>query len=317
MVQPPLTHAADLPRVDHHADAHGNIEHVAAVLQLLTHALPFPGVPVRHVRERGFAVQGLQCAKLCQAIFLAAMMAHERRALALHFPLGEAVRTLVEHAVEPVGAEGLADRDAIFLPPAEAVERELRGNARVDRVDRFPRELRRGEQVFELGRDVDPALLQPVVERVARERTVGVQHHDRHAQCLDALADALGQGRGRAVEAVARLGIEQNRRFELAHAVEHIAHEGCVRAELARGDTADAAHQRLLADEAVRRADDVERTRIEHRFGDLEIEKAGVIHQNEAGLVIRKPLHAVLFTVKMCGMKVRRGRRAQKAAQCQ
>ena len=66
----------------------------------------------------------------------------------------------------------------------------------------------------------------------------------------------------------------QHRRFERPHAVEHIAHERRVRAELARGDAADAAHQPLLADKAVRRADDVERARVQHRLRDFEVEKA-------------------------------------------
>ena len=113
----------------------------------------------------------------------------------------------------------------VFLLPAEIVERELRKNALIDRADRLLRDLCRREQVLEFRRHVDPALLQPIVERVTRERTVGAQHYDRYAQCLDAFTDALRQRRRRAVEAVARFGIEQDRGFKLAHAVEHIAYE--------------------------------------------------------------------------------------------
>ena len=46
-----LAHAADLAHVDHHADLHGNIKLICAAFQLLAHALPLPGVPVRHVGE--------------------------------------------------------------------------------------------------------------------------------------------------------------------------------------------------------------------------------------------------------------------------
>ena len=153
--------------------------------------------------------------------------------------------------------------------------------------------------------------MQPVVERVTRERAVGADHHDRHIQRLDALADALRQRCGRAVKAVACLGIEQHRRFERPHAVEHVAHERRVRTELARGDAADAAHQPLLADKAVRRADDVERARVQHRLRDFEVEKARVVHQDKAGLIAFDLRHADLLAVEMRRQKVGRGGCAQ------
>ena len=65
VVQPSFAHAADMLCVDHHADAHGDIEMIRAIFQLLTHAAAFPGVPVRHMRERGLAVQRLQCPEFC------------------------------------------------------------------------------------------------------------------------------------------------------------------------------------------------------------------------------------------------------------
>ena len=77
VVQPAFAHAADLAHVDHHADLHGNIKLICAAFQLLTHALPLPGVPVRHVGERGLAVQTFQRTNLCQAVFLVTASANE------------------------------------------------------------------------------------------------------------------------------------------------------------------------------------------------------------------------------------------------
>ena len=69
--------------------------------------------------------------------------------------------------------------------------------------------------------------------------------------------------------------------------VEHIAHERGVRLKLPRGNAAERAHQSRLAHKAVRRADDVEGARVEHRRSDLQVQKAGVIHQNAAPFAAR------------------------------
>ena len=45
------------------------------------------------------------------------------------------MRALVEHAVEAVGAERLADGDAVFLLPAEIVEAEGGKDALIDLGD--------------------------------------------------------------------------------------------------------------------------------------------------------------------------------------
>ena len=69
---------------------------------------------------------------------------------ALHFPLGEAVRALVEHAVESVGAERLADGDVVFLLPAEIVEAEGGKDALIDPGDVQLRNIVGREQTLHL-----------------------------------------------------------------------------------------------------------------------------------------------------------------------
>ena len=265
--------------------------------------------------EFRLGVFAFQRAQLRQAVAHAAVAADKLRAAALRFALGAAVRAFVEHAVETVGAERLVHDDAIFLLPAEVIKGKFIREQRVDLVRALLRGLPGREQIAQFRGDIDPAVLQPIVERVARERAAGTQQHDRHAERLDALAEALRQRRGRAVEAVARLGIEEDGAFELLHRVEHIAHERGVRLKLPRGNAAERAHQSRLAHKAVRRADDVEGARVEHRRSDLQVQKAGVIHQNETGLVRAEPLHTHAVTAKMRRAQVRRGQRAQERAE--
>ena len=144
---------------------------------------------------------------------------------------------------------------------------------RAQRLDLFG-----GKHIFHIRRDLHLAQPQPVVERIARKRAVGADHHDRHAEHLHTLADRLRQRRRRTVKAVARLRIHQHGALQRAHGVKHIPHKRGVRTELARRDAAQIPHQPLFADKAVRRADDVERARIEHRRGDLEVNEARVVH---------------------------------------
>ena len=265
-------------------DAYRAVQLIGACFQFLTYRLSFPGVPVRNVGGPFFRV-ALQPAGLVQRPGSAAGIADKLRALAFHRAFFSALRALVQDAVQPVRAERLAYANALLLLFPEIVE-----------LERFLQPCRqfggglflyvlRGKQQAYLCAHLHLALLQAIVQRVAQERAVRPDEQHGYLQFLYQHAHAGGQRRRAAVEGVAGFRIQQHVILQFVQRVRHVDDQAHVRHELVRRDAADAAHQAVFAHEPIGRADDVERMRIQDLRRDLQIDKAGVVHHDEAGLV--------------------------------
>ena len=113
-----------------------------------------------------------------------------------------------------------------------------------------------------------------------------------------------------AVKGIACLGIHQNRFAAGEDRVAQIAYQRHVGDEFRGRDAADGAHDEIQTDEAVGGGDDVVWTRKQTCRCDLHIEKAGVIHQNQARLFFGKTLHADLVDGKFCFEQLGNGQNA-------
>ena len=281
--QPPLAHQIDGLEVHQHADLHRRIQQVGPGLQLPAHLRALPGVPVRDVGEFRLPREGPHLAQGVQLIFLAAGMAGEAGALALGLALGEAVGALVEDALQAVRPEGLADLHALIPLPGEVIEGEHPVQQRVQLAHGLFPDLLPGQQTPDCGADGHVPLLQAVVQWVPGKGALGEDAHHRRVQPLEHQPQPPGQGRGRAVEAVAGLRVEQHAAALLVQGAAHVREQLKIRDELVGGDAADAPHEPLLAHKAVGGADDASGLGIEDAGDDLQVDKAGVIHQNQIG----------------------------------
>ena len=97
--------------------------------------------------------------------------------------------------------------------------------------------------------------------------------------------------------------------------IEHIPHQAEVGHKLLSRDTAQMPHQPFLAHKAVGGADNVERAGIEDRGGNFQVDEAGVIHQDQTGLIGPQPLHTDTAAVKIGGLQIGGGEEFQQCAE--
>ena len=286
-----LTHPVDGLVVHLHGDVHIDIQLVSAIHNVLGHLLPLPAVPVGDVADLGVAFHRRHLAVGLQLPGLAAMGAGDGGTLAQHPGLGAAVGALIQDAVQAVGTEGLIDLDALVLLPLEVVETECSIDAVGQLLDSHGLDLLLGkEDIGPGGHLLVLADLKLIIKRVPGEGAEGLHHDDGNAELLQQDAESPGQGSCGAVEGIAGFGIHQHTGLQGLEAVFHILDQTQVGNILLGGDAADGTHdplhQAAEADEAIVGGHDVEDPGEEHFMGDLHVQEAGVVHQDQAGLVL-------------------------------
>ena len=211
--------------------------------------------------------------------------------------------------MQAVRPERLVHPNLFLLLRPEVVEckrvfQALRQFGRRQRADLF-----RGDKQADCRTHLYVPLLQAVVERVTQEGAFRFDEHHRCLQLLQQHAHAGGQRRRAAVEGIAGLRIEQHVVAEVVQRVGHLGDEPQIRHKFIRRDAADAPQKALFSHKAVGGADDVERMGIEDAGRDLQIDKAGMVHHDEAGLVRHAvdPLERigklrVLQVTRACGL---------------
>ena len=299
-----LAHAKNALGVHRHTNVHGHFHAVGPVFKLAAHARALPGVPIGNVRKIGVAVGRDEKAVGIQLVHFAAGLAGQANALPFHFAFGKTGGAFVEHAVEKIRAEGLVDAHAVLLLPAEAVKAEALAKGGVDLVRAHARNVLGRKKILQIRRHFHLTALKIVVERIARKCTVGADQHHGNAKMLDEFAKAVGQGRGRAVKGIARFGIHQHRAFLRFDRVGDVADQPHLADEFFGGNAADLPHEPPLAHKAVGGGHDVEGAGKEHARRDLQIHKAGVVHQDQAGLALAQLLHADPLAAKAHRQKV-------------
>ena len=274
-----------------HGDGHIGVQMVRAAFNIRRHLLPLPAVPVGDMGDLRGAVQGFHLSQGGQLPLLTAGSAGQPGAFSLHSALGAAGCALVQDPVQAVGPEILGDVDIVFLLPAEVVEAEGVLDALAELPDGQIVDILPGEQHPGLCADLLVlADLQLIIEGIASEQAEGLDHHHWNIVLLQQDAHLPGQGGGRAVEGVAGLGIHQHGGLQRLEAILHVLDQPQIRHEFLGGDAADGphepAHQAEEADEAVIGGHDIERPGKQDPVGNLHIQETGVVHQDQAGLVL-------------------------------
>ena len=303
MGQPACAHLVNGLVVHHHGDVHIDVEAVGAVQDLLPDLLPLPGVVVRDMAELGHPLRGFQLPQGGEGVGLPAVFAGQGGALSQGLALGAAGGALVEDPVQAVGPEGLLHPQAGFLLPAEVVK----GEGLVQPVGQllyrlFPDFLGGVQAAYLGGHGNRLADLQLVVKGIPGKGAKGLHHHHGHGEFLQQHPQLPGQGCGGAVEGVACLGVHEHADAQGVQAVVNILNQPQVGDKFPGGDTADGAHQRFLqpaqAHEAVGGADDAVGPGKKYFTGDHQVQEAGVVHEDQAGLPFFDFLHALLGVEK-------------------
>ena len=148
--QPSFAHPVDGSAVHQHADAHGDVQSVATVQQLLPHTASLPAVPVRNVGKFRFTLLRLQKTSLGQQIRFSTAIAGEGGSFAGHGAFVAAVRAFVKNAVQSVGAERLGNANLLLLLVTEVVKGEAFRQQRVDLCGAGLGDFLRGKEIFHI-----------------------------------------------------------------------------------------------------------------------------------------------------------------------
>ena len=280
----------DVLEIHQHTDLNIRIQQIGSIHNFLPHLLPLPAEPVGDMGEFGFAFQSFQLADGGQLIFLATLAAGQVDAPAFHVAFRTAMGAFVEDALQAVCPEIIVDLDALFCLPLEVVKAEGFIQTVTELFDTERPNLLPGEQAPSLGADWDTfAHLQLVVQGIAGERTEGLDHDDRHIEFFQQNAHFAGQGGAGTVEGVAGLVVHEDAGFQRFQRVGHIRDQTKIRNEFLGREAADGAHQpaheAAHAHKSIGGTDDAEMLGEQDAVGDLHIQEAGVVHQDQAGLV--------------------------------
>ena len=203
----------------------------------------------------------------------------------------------IEYAIQPVRAKRRVDLDLILLLPGKIIKSEGLVQHRVQFGHGFFGDLLPGEDALHLGGHFYFSLLQTVVKGIPRKSAIGADHHHGHIQFFQKLTQLTGQWRRTSVKGIGCLRIHKHAVLFLSYRVQHIPDQHQIRHEFLGGDTADLPHQPRLTHQTVRRADDIVGLGIQKLGRDLQIDKAGVIHQHQPGTLPGR-LHPHLLTTE-------------------
>ena len=247
---------------------------------------------------------------------LAAVLTAQGNALALHLALGAAGAAAEQDAAETVGTGGAVDVDIVLALPGKAVEGKDLIQHGVQLGHGSLRDLLRRQQAAHMGADghIFP-LLQAIIQRFPGKSAGSGDGDHRHLQLFQQHAHLPGQGRGGAVKGVAGLGVHQHAALLLTQSVLHIADEPHIADELIGGDGAHQTQDPVEAHEGVGGADEGQAVGEENAVGGLHIDKAGVVHEDEARLFPAHQLHTLGGIAEPGRQQVRDGQQTDQAAQ--
>ena len=229
---------------------------------------------------------------------LAAMAAGQAGAFARQLPLRAAMGTFIQNTLQTVRPETVGDLNAVFPLPAELVEGKGFVQPVGQLLDGFLLQILPAVQQAHLRRNGNAlAHLQFIVQRVAAEGAESLDHHHRHVQLFQQHAHFPGQRRAGAVEGIAGFRVHENAAFQVFQAVDHILHQRQVGDEFPGGYATDGAHrpchQSAHAHKAVGCTDNIVGSGVQNGACDLQIQKAGMVHENQARLVLTDLLHSL------------------------
>ena len=153
--------------------------------------------------------------------------------------------------------------------------------------------------------------MQAVVQGVSCKSTLGDDRDHRHTQLFQQHTHLPGQGRGSAVKGVAGLRVHQDAALFLFEQIFHICDEGHVGDEFLGRNTAKQPHQKghTEAYKTVGGAHDAVGLGEEYFGGDLQVDEAGMVHQDQAGLFSAELFHSVSLIGKIGGKQIKNGQK--------
>ena len=289
-----LTHHVEGIVIDQHGNIHFHIQPILAIFQFFPNFLALPVIPERHMVEN--TVFRLQKAGLRQFILCAALMAGQVDTLALHLSLCTAMGTFIEDTVQTVCPEGFVNNHLVLLLPAEVIKGECLLDLCVQLRHRQGLQFFPGDQAGHIRHNGCLALLQVVVKGLTEVGTLGNHRYHRHIQFFQKNTHFLGQNRSGTVKGISGFREHEHRGFLLLQHILHIPDQAHIADKFLGGDAAQKRHQQThhRANKAIGGGDDAVALGEENMGCDLQIRKAGVIHQNEAGFFLSDFLHCVL-----------------------
>jgi len=136
-----------------------------------------------------------------------------------------------------------------------------------------------------MGTDRHFSLAQVVIQGLPGESALGDDGYHRHIQLFQQNAHFSGQRGGGAVKGIAGFRVHQHTDTLFFQQVFHIPNQRDIADEFLGGDTAKPPHQPAFAHKAVAGTDDAVPLGPEDPGRDHQVDKAGVIHQNQTRLV--------------------------------
>ena len=98
--------------------------------------------------------------------------------------------------------------------------------------------------------------------------------------------------------------------------MDHIFYKGWCGYEFLCRNAANMTHQPFFSHKSVRRADNLQRATFHHRLCNLQIDKAGVIHQDQTRFLLAQSLHAFFFIMESHLLKLPFGKQSNQCRQC-
>ena len=220
-------------------------------------------------------------------------MASQVDALALHLVFRAAVRTFIKYALQTVSTIRYINGDFIIPLPCKVIKGKGFFQHCIQFRNGLGLELLRRYHALYMGADLDITHLKHIVHGVSVECTLSDNRHHGHAQALHHNAHSLGQGGGAAIKGVACLRIHDNAGFVHLEHMFKVSKQGHIRHKFMGGCAAQQAHKLTQnAGHGIHRGDKAHLAGIKDAVGKLHIRKAGMIHQNQAGLVLHQ-FHAL------------------------
>ena len=213
--------------------------------------------------------------------------------LALHLIFRAAMRALIQDSVQSVGTEGHVNGDPIVSLPCKVIEGKGLLQQGIQLFHRFFFHFFRRCDALDMGADFDVADLEHVIQGISVEGALGDDGHHRNPQPLHQHTQPLGHGRGAAVKGISRLRIHQNAGLVFPQHILDVLDEGQIRHIFMGGGTPQQTHQ-LAQNTAhgIHRGHDAQLPGIKDAIRKLHIREAGMVHQNQTGLVLHQ-LHAL------------------------
>ena len=211
---------------------------------------------------------------------------------------------LVENTLQAICPGAVLDFHAVIPLPCETVK----GKRRIQHFIQFPDglgfQLLSSHKTAHIGCHLDLALFQIVIKRLARKCAMCRDRHNRNTQLFQQNAHLPGQCGGCAVKRIAGFGIHQNAGLFFFQHVLHIPDQAHIADKFLGGNATQKPHQPLHAHKTVGSTDNAVLPGIKNPGHDHQIHKAGVVHEDQAGLTLDL-FHIMLGKCKARGPQIR------------